>query len=94
MATLHRTTQAKTTKHDPRNDDVKEILLMAKLTKDTMFKAAQPRNETAMEKTARAVKEITDADTKQRQDKMARLRKARHESEADTSVKTTATNAK
>ena len=56
---------------------------MAKLDKDTMFKAAQARNETAMEKTARAVKEITDADTKQRQDKVARLRKARHESEAE-----------
>lgn len=55
---------------------------MAKLTKETIFKPAQPRNETAMEKTTRAVKEITDADTKQRQDKMARLRKARHKSEA------------
>lgn len=58
---------------------------MAKLTKETMFKAAQPRNETAMDKTTRAVKEITDADTKQRQDKIARLRKARNESETGTS---------
>jgi len=57
---------------------------MPKLTKDNLFKAAQPRNETAMEKTTRAVKDITDADTKAREDKMARLRKARHESEAKT----------
>ena len=55
---------------------------MAKTPKLEGFTNAQPRNETPMEKTTRAVQEITDAETKERQDKMARLRKARHESEA------------
>lgn len=67
---------------------------MAKLTKDTVFKTAQPRNETAMEKTTRAVKEITDAETKEREDKIARLRKARKASEADQTVKTTTAKSK
>jgi hypothetical protein len=35
-----------------------------------------------MDKTTRVVKQIKDAEAKQREDKMARLRKARHESEA------------
>ena len=56
---------------------------MTKTSKLDGFTAAQPRNETPMEKTTRAVKEITDAETKERQDKVARLRKARHESEAE-----------
>lgn len=56
---------------------------MAKNTNLNGFTTAQSKSETAMDKTARAVKQIKDADTKERQDKMARLRKARHESEAE-----------
>jgi len=67
---------------------------MTKLTKLDGLPTAQARNETAMEKTTRAVKEITDAEAKEREDKMARLRKARHESEADASEKTTAAKSK
>lgn len=56
---------------------------MAKLTKASIFTTAQPKTETAMEKTTRAVKEIKDSETKEREDKMVRLRRARHESEAE-----------
>ena len=52
---------------------------MAKITKDNLFKAAQPRNETAMEKTTRAVKEIKESATAKREEKTARLRKTRLE---------------
>jgi len=55
---------------------------MTKLSTMKAFPIAQRRTETAMEKTARAVQEINHAETEERQDKMARLRKARHESEA------------
>ncbi|MFQ1702332.1 hypothetical protein ACJ5NV_17240 [Loktanella agnita] len=64
---------------------------MTKTSKLDGFTTAQPRNETPMEKTTRAVKEITDAETKKRQDKVARLRKARHESEAKDRRETDAT---
>lgn len=56
---------------------------MAKTTHLSGFTTAQTKSETPMDKTARALKEIQDADAKERHDKMARLRKARHESEAD-----------
>jgi len=69
-------------------------LRMTKLTTSNGLPTAQARNETAMEKTTRAVKEITDAEAKEREDKMARLRKARHESEADASEKTTTAKSK
>lgn len=67
---------------------------MTKLTTSNGLPTAQARNETAMEKTTRAVKEITDAEATEREDKIARLRKARHESEADTTAETTAAKAK
>ncbi|MFN3663978.1 hypothetical protein [Yoonia sp.] len=56
---------------------------MAKNADLSGFTTAQTKSETAMDKTARAVKEIKDADAKQREDKITRLRKARHESEAE-----------
>ena len=56
---------------------------MAKNADLSGFTTAQTKSETAMDKTARAVKEIKDSDAKQREDKIARLRKARHESEAE-----------
>lgn len=58
---------------------------MAKNADLSRFTTAQSKSETAMGRTARAVKQIKYADAKERQDKMARLRKARHESEADAS---------
>jgi hypothetical protein len=57
-------------------------LRMTKLSTMKAFPIAQERTETALEKTARAVQEINHAETEERQDKMARVRKARHESEA------------
>lgn len=57
---------------------------MAKLTKETAFKPAKPRNESVMDKTSRAVKEILDEETTQRETRTARLRKARLEREAGT----------
>jgi hypothetical protein len=62
-------------------------LRTTKLTTSNGLPTAQARNETAMEKTTRAVKEITDAEATEREDKMARLRKARHEKEADAGEK-------
>lgn len=60
---------------------------MAKVKKLSGFTTEPPKSETAIDKTARAVKEIKDAETKERQDKMARLRNARHESEAEAPAK-------
>lgn len=54
---------------------------MAKLKKTDVFTTAQP-SETSLERTLRASKEITDAEAKEREEKTARLRKARHDSEA------------
>ncbi|SEO14863.1 hypothetical protein SAMN05216227_10534 [Pseudorhodobacter antarcticus] len=56
---------------------------MSKLTQTNVFPVSQSKAETPMEKTTRAVREILDADTEQRQIKTARLRKARRESEAN-----------
>lgn len=60
---------------------------MAKNADLSGFTTAQSKSETAMDKTARAVKQIKDAETKERQDKIARLRKVRHESEAEAAAK-------
>lgn len=67
---------------------------MTKLTTKSGLPTAQARTETAMEKTARAAREITDRDAEKREEKMARLRKARRESEADATANATATKAK
>ena len=56
---------------------------MAKNTNLSGFTTAQSKSETAIDKTARAVKQIKEAETRQRQDKMARLRKARLECEVE-----------
>lgn len=58
---------------------------MAKNMNLSGFTTAQTKPETTMDKTTRVVKQIKDAEAKQREDKMARLRKARHESEAKVS---------
>lgn len=58
---------------------------MAKNMNLSGFTTAQTKSETTMDKTTRVVKQIKDAEAKQRQDKLARLRKARHESEAKAS---------
>lgn len=55
---------------------------MSKISKLSGFTTAQTKTETAMEKTARAVRDITEAETKARDDKTARLRKARQENNA------------
>lgn len=55
---------------------------MAKNMNLSGFTTAQTKSETTMDKTTRVVKQIKDAEAKQREDKMARLRKARQESEA------------
>lgn len=57
---------------------------MAKLNKSTLFKPLKPRSETPMDKTTRAVREILDQETQQREVKTERLRKARLEREAAT----------
>jgi hypothetical protein len=67
---------------------------MAKLTKDTVFKTSIPVSETAMDKTTRIVREIMDNEAEQRQAKMARLRNARLEREANTPAKSVGTAAK
>jgi hypothetical protein len=55
---------------------------MGKLKKTDVLTTAQPRSETPLERTIRASKEITDAEAKEREEKTARLRMARHDSEA------------
>jgi hypothetical protein len=57
---------------------------MAKLTKDSVFKDVPTRPETALDKTTRIVREITEGEAEKRQIKMARLRSARLEREANT----------
>lgn len=56
---------------------------MAKLTKDTLFKAAKPRAETLIDRTTRAAKQILEDEAEQRERKTARLRKARLERTGD-----------
>ncbi|CUH65507.1 hypothetical protein TG4357_01903 [Thalassovita gelatinovora] len=60
---------------------------MAKITKDTLFKAEKPRAETLIDKTTRAAWEILDDEAEKRETKTARLRKARLEREASTVTK-------
>ncbi len=62
---------------------------MAKVKKLSGFTITEPRTETPLERTIRASKEITDAETKEREDKRARLRNARRESEAEAPDKPT-----
>ncbi|WP_299971646.1 hypothetical protein [uncultured Roseobacter sp.] len=57
---------------------------MPKPTKTTLFKALDLQPETAMDKTTRVVREIIDEEAQQRQVKIARLRTARLEREANT----------
>lgn len=57
---------------------------MAKLTKTTLFKTTPPRAETLLDKTTRVVRGILDEETEHRQNRTARLRKARLEREAGT----------
>ncbi|HEV8035100.1 hypothetical protein [Yoonia sp.] len=61
----------------------KESSVIAKLTKLSQFTTAQPRAETTLEKTTRMAKDITEQEVNKRQEKIARLRKARHENEAE-----------
>lgn len=68
--------------------DLKESFVITKPTKSSRSTDAQPRAETAIEKTTRVVKEITKKEEDKRQEKIARLRKARHESEAEIAKKT------
>lgn len=66
---------------------------MAKLTKDSLFRDVPTRPETNLEKTTRIVREITEGEAEKRQIKMARLRTARLEREANTPAKPAATPA-
>ena len=59
---------------------------MTKLAKTTVFTTTTPQKETALDKTARAVREIQDGEKEQRQVKTTRLRNARLESEAGAPV--------
>ncbi len=56
---------------------------MTKPTKLNVFTKTDPKPETPMEKTTRAVTQMVDGETEQREIKTARLRKARLEKEAD-----------
>ena len=67
---------------------------MAKLTKDSVFKPSTKSSETTLDKTTRIVREITEGETEKRQAKMARLRTARLEREADTPAEPDAAPAK
>ncbi|MEE4188111.1 MAG: hypothetical protein V2I76_06655 [Roseobacter sp.] len=57
---------------------------MSKPTEKSVFKTSKPVAETPMDKTTRIVREITEEEAAQRQVKMARLRKARLERDANT----------
>ncbi|WP_439122358.1 hypothetical protein [Marivita sp.] len=67
---------------------------MAKLNKDTLFKAPQTRAETVMDKTTRVVREMLDTETEKREAKTQRLRKTRLEREAQTPDEAPAPKAK
>ena len=73
------------TLYDQKN--LKESFVIAKLTKLSHLTVAQPRAETTLEKTNRVVKEITEQEADKRQEKIARLRKARQENEAENAKK-------
>jgi hypothetical protein len=57
---------------------------VAKLTEKSLFNPSKPVSETAMDKTTRIVREITYGEAELRQEKMARLRKARLKREENT----------
>ena len=57
---------------------------MPKPTKKNLFNFSKPVAETTMDKTTRIVREISDGEAEKRQAKMARLRKARLERDANT----------
>ena len=63
---------------------------MANLAKTTAFVSASGPKETALEKTTRIVRRITDDEAEVRNKKTARLRKARFESESGEVVETIA----
>ncbi len=58
---------------------------MANLAKTTVFTSYTSPKETPLDKTTRIVRRITEDEAEVRHQKTARLRKARFESEADTS---------
>lgn len=60
---------------------------MTKMEKTNLFKTYKPQADTRMDKTTRAVREILNGETEQREAKTARLRKARLEKEASPPVK-------
>jgi hypothetical protein len=63
---------------------------MAKLSRDTVFTSTTAAKETTLDKTTRIVREITEGEAEKRQTKMARLRAARLEREANTPAEQTA----
>lgn len=66
---------------------------MTKLTKNTLFKAYDPKPETPMDKTTRVVRQMVDDETEKRDAKNSRLRNARLEREANTPPETKASAA-
>jgi len=68
--------------------DLKGSFVIAKLTKSSHLTPVQPRAETTLEKTSRIVKEITEKEANERQEKTALLRMARHKSEAENAIRT------
>ncbi len=61
---------------------------MARISKNSVFKAQAAKPETAMEKTTRIVKDMIDDEAEKREIKNTRLRKARLEREANTPAET------
>lgn len=64
---------------------------MANLAKTTDFTFTGSQKETALDKTTRIVRRITEDEAELHHQKIARLRKARFESEADTPAEAIAT---
>lgn len=67
---------------------------MAKPTKTNVFKAYDSKPETPMDKTTRVVRKMVNEDAEKRQAKIARLRNARLEREANAPPETKATAAR
>jgi len=57
---------------------------LTKLTKNNLFKVHVSKQESAMDKTTRVVRQMVDEEAEQRQVKNSRLRNARLEREANT----------
>ena len=66
--------------------DLKESFTIAKPAKSSHH-TAKPRAETALEKTSRIVKDLTEQEAVEHQEKVARLRKARLESMSENATK-------